>query len=156
MKLPGSWAILVPLAWAAALGPCPRADSAPDAQRVRALVKQLDDRRYAVRHRADRRLRQLGEDVLPLLRQAREARPSLEVCHRLDLIIHVLSANERIRALIEDLDSTYYAIRVKADRQLRNYGKPVIPALRKELAKVKDPGVRVYLVQIITDLSKAK
>jgi hypothetical protein len=130
--------------------------TAPDGKLVRALVKQLDDRHYAVRKKADRQLRKLGEPVVPLLRAELDAARSLEVCRRLERMIKDLTVNERVRALIEDLDSNYFAIRERADCQIRGFGKAILPLLKVELKKATDLGVRARLKQIIADLAPAK
>ncbi|MBY0527670.1 MAG: thioredoxin family protein [Gemmataceae bacterium] len=61
-------------------------------ERVSALVKQLDDNRFAVRHEADRELRSIGVAVVPLLKKEMETRPPLEVYKRLESIVTDLSS----------------------------------------------------------------
>jgi WD40 repeat protein len=56
----------------------------PDAGRVRRLIGQLGDKRFAVRKAADRQLRSMGDIVDPDLREALAGRPSLEVRRRLE------------------------------------------------------------------------
>jgi len=63
----------------------------PDVNQVRALVRQLDDQRFSVRHDADRQLRELGIGVVPLLRQQLARRPALEVYRRLEAIVEELA-----------------------------------------------------------------
>ena len=140
------------------LGPAVRADPEPrpDPKRVRALVRQLDHPRYAVRQKADRRLRLLGEAALPLLRSERDRATSLEVYHRLERIIKSLGIAEEVRSRVVDLDSSYYGVRDQADRALRGFGKAILPQLKKELARATDLGVRAHLLDIIKDLSRSK
>jgi hypothetical protein len=146
------------LGWILSSGLLPGAETeaAPDAKSVRALVKQLDAKRYAMRQKADRQLRRFGEAVVPLLRKELDATRSAEVHRRLERIIRDLSLNERILALIEDLDSNYFIIRERADREIRAYGKAILPVVKKELKNATDLGVRARLKQIIADLDKAK
>jgi hypothetical protein len=64
---------------------------AADAQRVRRLVRQLDDDCYASRAEADRLLRQLDVTAVPLLRQELQTPTTLELRRRLERIIAHLS-----------------------------------------------------------------
>ncbi len=131
-------------------------DPLPDPNRVRALVRQLDHPRYALRSKADRQLRLLGEAALPLLRRELDRAGSLEVYRRLERIIRYLGMAEEVRARVVDLDSNYYSVRDQADRALRGFGKPILPQLKKALARATDPGVRAHLIDIIKDLSRGK
>jgi hypothetical protein len=157
MRISKCWGVLL-LGWVVTGDPplAAEPEAALDAKRVRALVKQLDARRYPMRQKADRQLRQFGEAVVPLLRKELDATRSAEVHRRLERIIHDLSLNERLLALIEDLDSNYFIIRERADREIRAYGKAALPLVRKELKNATDPGVRTRLKQIIADLSNSK
>jgi hypothetical protein len=64
---------------------------APDADQVRALVRQLDDPRFAERRAADQALRRLGIGVVPQLRAELQNRPPLEVARRIELIVNELA-----------------------------------------------------------------
>ncbi len=71
----------------------PRVSKEFKPERVGALVAQLDDPRFAVRQQADETLRDLGPKTIPLLREALNAKPALEVATRLERIIgHLTSA----------------------------------------------------------------
>lgn len=86
-------AMLVP--WALATppqAPPPAGAKAPDAARVRELVKQLDAQQFAVREQADKALREMGIDVVPLLRKALAEPAPLESRRRLERIIAHLTA----------------------------------------------------------------
>jgi hypothetical protein len=61
--------------------------SALDEERVRALVRDLGDDRFAVRERATRQLRGAGRPVVPLLRREMERAPDAEVRVRLQTIL---------------------------------------------------------------------
>jgi hypothetical protein len=158
MRISKSWGVSFLLGGIVLGGPVLPADpeAAPDAKRIRTLVKELDAKRYPVRQKADRQLRQLGEAVVPLLRKELDATRSAEVHRRLEKIIRDLSISERLLALIEDLDSSYFIIRERADREIRAYGKAALPLVKKELKKATDLGVRARLKQIIADLAKTK
>lgn len=58
-----------------------------DAERVRALISQLDDDRFAVRERASAELRRHGLTAMPGLRRALTAAPSPEAGRRIALIL---------------------------------------------------------------------
>jgi hypothetical protein len=67
------------------------APQAPDAEQVRALVRQLDDPRFAQRREADQALRGLGIGVVPQLRAELQNRPPLEVARRIEHIVNELA-----------------------------------------------------------------
>ena len=92
MRSPLVWGLTLSVA-ALALARGLRAEELPqpDAGQVRALVQQLDDQRFSVRHDADRQLRELGIGVVPLLRQELARRPALEVYRRLEAIVEELA-----------------------------------------------------------------
>lgn len=70
----------------------PWAAEAPGlAERVRTLVKQLDDPQFQARQQADQELRRLGIDVVPHLRKELEGKHPLEVTRRLESIVNELS-----------------------------------------------------------------
>jgi hypothetical protein len=71
--------------------PLPANPQAPDAERARALVRQLDDSRFATREAAERGLRQLGLAVVPLLREELKRPASLEVRCRLQRVVAELT-----------------------------------------------------------------
>ncbi|MBL8794802.1 MAG: hypothetical protein JNM56_12915 [Planctomycetia bacterium] len=81
------------LAGAMLLAPPLRAENwpQPDAAQVRQFIRQLDDARFPARQEADRRLRDLGIGVVPILRQELAARPPLEVSRRLESIVEELA-----------------------------------------------------------------
>ena len=80
----------------------PRRDGA-DAQRVRALLAQLDDERFAVRERAVRELAAVGDAAEPLLREHLSKTRSPEVAQRLEVLLESVKQSaadaEMIRAL---------------------------------------------------------
>lgn len=84
--------LTVVLGWAAVCCLSPwAAEPADPAERVKALVRQLDDQRFATRQQADQELRGLGIAVVPLLQKELEARHPLEVTRRLESIVAELS-----------------------------------------------------------------
>jgi hypothetical protein len=111
-----------------------------DAKRVAALVKQLDDDRFAVREKADKALREGGKAVVPLLRKELKGAKSLEVRRRLERLISVLGANrpakvseEKLAKLVGQLGSEAFEERQKAEQELLKAGKAAAPLLRKAL-----------------------
>ena len=88
MKVAGCTFILalgLTLAWSARS----RSDApaTPETEKVRALVRQLDDRRFATREEADRALRKRGLGIVRQLRQELSGPVTLEVQRRLERII---------------------------------------------------------------------
>jgi hypothetical protein len=79
------------LTWAWADPPPRPVPAPPDAEKVRELVKRLNDKRFAVREQADRALRQFGIRVVPLLRQELTRPPCLEAERRLEKIVRDLT-----------------------------------------------------------------
>jgi RNA polymerase sigma factor (sigma-70 family) len=85
---------------------------APEAERVRRLIHDLDSDRFAVREQAAREVEQLGELAEPELRQALEGRPSAEVRRRIEGWLKEweggVLAPERLRLLraVEVLEKT--------------------------------------------------
>jgi hypothetical protein len=60
------------------------------AERLKQLVGDLDNRRFAVRHEAEQRLEELRGAARPVLRQALEEVPSLEVRRRVERLLDVI------------------------------------------------------------------
>jgi WD40 repeat protein len=73
-----------------------------DADRVRDLIKQLDDTRYKVREQATSDLLNIGEQLLPVIHKALDARPSPESEKRLrelrEKMTSMMLQGERLRA----------------------------------------------------------
>jgi WD40 repeat protein len=67
---------------------------APETEQVAKWVKDLDDDSFAVRDRATAELRRQGRLVEPALRQAVEAKPSLEVLRRIERLLAELGNEE--------------------------------------------------------------
>jgi hypothetical protein len=65
--------------------------NAPDPDRVRTLVRQLDDSRFAAREGAERALRQMGLPAVPLLRAELKRPGSLEQIRRLERLVAELT-----------------------------------------------------------------
>jgi RNA polymerase sigma factor (sigma-70 family) len=73
-----------------------------DAQRVRRLLGQLDAESFAEREEAGRQLLTLGEQALPVLRQAVKDKPTLETKKRIEELIESLNRGptpEQLRLL---------------------------------------------------------
>src|SRR5262249_58267289 len=66
-----------------------------DPRRVAQILKDLGSDQLSVRQRATRELEQLGEPVLPALRQTLAAQPTLEVRRRLEQVIEKLQVESR-------------------------------------------------------------
>jgi hypothetical protein len=130
------------------------APPAPDAARVGVLVRQLDDDRFRVRERADRALQKCGKAVVPLLRAELARARSPEVRSRLNNILKVLTADERVPDLVRLLGDSQNDNRERADYELRRYGKAVVPLLKKQLAdRPLAPEHRQRVERIIADLT---
>jgi hypothetical protein len=91
-----------------------RGANIPDPAAVETLIKQLDDSRFSARQDAERRLLDLGIGVVPQLRRELRTRPPLEVCRRLEAIIHALA------------DVHWYHDLDDAKRQAARTGKPIL------------------------------
>jgi len=128
----------------------------PDPERVRALVKQLDDDRFLVREQADKELRQLGKDVVPLLKKELQDPASLEARCRLEKIIDHLAPDESVLPLIRQLGANEFENREKATRELLQKGKAILPLLQKQMAKETDLEISRRLQHIIKKLSEMK
>jgi HEAT repeat protein len=127
-----------------------------DAERVAVLLKQLDADDFNTRESADRALRACSKWTLPLLRQEHEHTDSLEVRKRLAGIIHALTAEERVAALIRLLGDSRSDCREQADQELRCFGTEALPLLRKELKPSLDEERRKRLERIITELAPGR
>src|SRR5689334_12414904 len=110
-------ALLLPAAlWAAA------PPGGLDPARVRALVRRLDHDSFEARQRADESLRALGKQAVPYLREEVERARSLEVRWRLGRIVHDLTIDERVGALVHLLADGDAQTRERADWALRQGG----------------------------------
>jgi WD40 repeat protein len=79
-----------------------RAMAAADPDRVRKLIADLDDARFAVRDKASKELGQLGEEAAPGLRAALQGKLSTESKSRLERLLEAASGwnnPERLQAL---------------------------------------------------------
>jgi RNA polymerase sigma factor (sigma-70 family) len=81
--------------------------AAADAQKVAALVADLDDKNFAVRDKATRTLEEMGEAAEAALRKTLQGNPSLEVRQRLEQILQKRGKDviRQLRA-IEALEQT--------------------------------------------------
>ncbi len=99
---------------------------APEGDRVARLLADLDSDSFAVRSQATRQLEQLGEGVLPNLREALQGKLSAEARRRLKQLIEKLEsqriAGERIREL-------------RAVEVLEEIGNPAARAILSKLAQ---------------------
>jgi hypothetical protein len=93
---------------------------------ARALVKDLDSDRFAVREKADKQLRDYGERARPALRAALDDNPSTERKRRLEVILAALGRPEILRG--EPLRA------VRAVRVLEAVGTPEAQGLLQRLA----------------------
>jgi WD40 repeat protein len=60
-------------------------------QNLQQLVRDLDNRRFAVREKATRELKALGPAAVPILRQALEGKPTAEARRRMEQLLEILS-----------------------------------------------------------------
>lgn len=127
----------------------------PDAGRVAALVRDLDDDDFFVRKKADDALRAMGKEVVPLLKAERERATSLEVKHRLDGINEALTVGERIATWVRLLNHANPQFREQADLSLRQAGATALPLLKRELKAELDGQCRARLEKIIGELDPA-
>jgi HEAT repeat protein len=125
----------------------------PDPERVRALVKDLDDNRFLVRQRADRNLRALGKEALPLLQTELKATKSEQARVFLKTIIEDTQLEERIRGWIKQLGSVHFRERQNATDQLLQQGKAALPVLKRELERRPDPEIQRRLERIIKTIA---
>jgi hypothetical protein len=88
--LGGRFALVLTTAVVCCLSPW-AAEPAGLVERVKVLVRQLDDQRFASRLQADQELRGLGIAVVPLLQKELDAKHPLEVSRRLESIVTELS-----------------------------------------------------------------
>src|SRR5215831_12311162 len=119
---------LVPAALCAAAPP-----AGIDPARVKALLRRLDHDSFEARQRADESLRALGKPAVPYLRAEMDRARSLEVRWRLGRIVHDLTIDERVGALVHLLGDGDPQTRERADWALRRGGSAVVPLLKKEL-----------------------
>jgi hypothetical protein len=146
LLLLGGIAFCTEKTWA---GPPPR----PNPKRVSALVRQLDDKRFAVRARADRQLRKYDMGVVPLLAKHLRKESSLEVCRRLRKIIFHLFCLY-LRPLVPQLGDDEYVVRKRTSQELLRYGKVLVPFLKAEVTRTKDPAVQFGLKRVLQTLSR--
>jgi RNA polymerase sigma factor (sigma-70 family) len=75
--------------------------AAPDAQRVKRLLADLDAEAFAVREKATKELEAMGESAEGLLRQATQGAPSIELRRRVESLLDRISETspERLRKL---------------------------------------------------------
>jgi hypothetical protein len=105
---------------------------AADAKRLAALVADLDSDQFAEREKAERELRDLGEQAGPALRKALEGQPSAEMQRRLE-------------ALLEQIDparSPEVLRQGRALEVLERIGTPEAGRLLRKLAEGA-PGTRL-------------
>jgi RNA polymerase sigma factor (sigma-70 family) len=80
-----------------------RRQAAADPGRIAGLIKNLDDKKFAVRDEAARELEKLRELAAPLLRKVRESQPTPEARLRVERLLEklegTLQAGETVRAL---------------------------------------------------------
>jgi hypothetical protein len=161
MKLRPSWGKVLVIAWTTLW--CTTVWSAPsnlpDPKKVHALVQQLDSNRFAVRRRADKKLRQLGKAALPLFLREHKAATSLEVRRRLEKIIAPLLDSKPILLAVRNLGDARFAMRERvANRTLEacrvwlRYGRSPIPLLRQIQAGSADPEIEGRLELLIKKL----
>jgi hypothetical protein len=74
-----------------------------DFDKVRKLIKDLDDDRFEVRESASRELEKLGAGIQPAVRQALEGRPTPEVRRRLEALVQTPAAVSRSPELLRHL-----------------------------------------------------
>jgi hypothetical protein len=102
-----------------------RCRSAPDAERIADLVKQLDSEDFAARQRAASELRKLGWTAEPFLLKALEDKPSLEVRKRAKELLDEIFKTEPSPQLLQDL---------RAVEVLERIGTPQAKKVIQELA----------------------
>ncbi len=127
--------------------------AAVNSARVRVLLHRLDAESFHTRQMADETLRDMGKAVLPLLREELGRASSLEVRHRLDLMIQDLTIDERIPGLVQMLGHENAQFGAQAEYTLRQAGACVVPLLRRELTPTLDKQRRKRIERIIAELS---
>jgi HEAT repeat protein len=128
--------------------------SRPEPEKVRQLVRDLDDDCFDIRERAERDLARLGKEVIPLLEEELTRVESLEVRWRLHRLLDTLGGVERrVQPLLKQLADDRFSKRQEADEQLRRFGKEILPVLKKTLQTTSDLETRRRLNKIIEDLS---
>lgn len=120
---------------------------------VKALLKKLDSDSFPTRQKADERLRAMGKIVLPHLKEEMARTRSLEVRWRLGRIIHDLTIDERVGALVQLLGDKDAQTRERADWALRQAGASVVPLLQKEIKPQMTAEQRRRMQKIIAELA---
>jgi hypothetical protein len=94
-----------------------------DAKRLADLIRDLDDRRFAVREKATRELGRLGDAAAPALHLALQGQPALELRRRAEALLEKLAtvSGERLRGL-------------RAVEVLEHIGTPAARQLLRKLA----------------------
>jgi hypothetical protein len=130
-----------------------------EADKVRALVRQLDDDKFEVRDKAEASLRKLGKKVLPQLKAELARTKSVEVRRRLQQLVGEMAPaapKSRVADLVRMLGDDRFEVRQRATRELVVLGRAAIPELRKELEKTGDPEVRTRLTVILRQIARGK
>lgn len=136
------------LAFAAAVSHAAEDAPAPSGEAVRAevkkLVKDLGSDEYNAREAADAKLRKLGRDALPTLKEALERTDDPETMARLKKIVEDFEREAKIDAALADLDAKDPDKALAAVELLSGYRarKDVVERL-DELAKKDSQGGRV-------------
>jgi RNA polymerase sigma factor (sigma-70 family) len=99
---------------------------APDAERVKQLVADLDSPKFAAREKAEGELRDLSVQAEPFLKKARQASPSAEAAKRIDSLLNEIATHKLSPAELRE---------VRAVQALQWMGTPAARALLDQWAK---------------------
>lgn len=115
---------------------------APSTERIRQLIRQLDDDDFEVREQATQELTGIGPAAGPALRSALGAAKSLEVRCRLERVLEkIKNSLPYLRDCLHDTDPKVRKESAQRLAELGDKAKPALPAL-VELLKDKDEDVR--------------
>ncbi len=103
-----------------------------EAERVVALIRQLNSKKFPEREGAMKELAAFGERALPALEEAAKGSLTLETRQRLNQVIRKLRApgQERVLVLVRQSGARSFRDREAATRELETFGPSALKPLR--------------------------
>lgn len=130
--------------------------SSLNARQVRTLIRRLDHESFDKRLAADNALREMGKPVVPYLRDELTRTDSLEVRHRLEVMVRDLTIDERLGQLVKQLGDKDARMRARADYALRQAGSAVVPLLQTQISNEPEGQRRRQMEKIVTELTNRR